>query len=116
PPEVLCVTFTNLAAREMRERVVQRCGREAGAVVVRTFHALAAWILRLEAKALGLPADFADLITWCVAALTTDGPVRDRWQRRFAMVQVDEMQDTHMAEYLIVRELARNAASVVLAG
>src|SRR5690606_1464808 len=60
--------------------------------------------------------DFADLIAWCVAALTTDGPVRERWQQRVSMVQVDEMQDTHMAEYLIVRELARYTGNVVLAG
>ncbi|NMB46578.1 MAG: UvrD-helicase domain-containing protein [Firmicutes bacterium] len=58
PSEILCLTFTNRAAREMKDRILSYCGPGAQAVVVRTFHSLCAWMLRLEAKALGLASDF----------------------------------------------------------
>jgi len=55
----LCVTFTNRAAREMRARVTGRLGGEAARQChIRTFHGLCAWILRLEARDLGISQDF----------------------------------------------------------
>ncbi len=55
---ILCVTFTNRAAEELRERVRLRCGPEAQEMTVTTFHSLCARILREEAEVLGLPRDF----------------------------------------------------------
>src|SRR5258707_14241429 len=55
PPErILCVTFTNRAARELRARIVQRFPSIAGHLAPRTFHQLCADILRREAKRVGL--------------------------------------------------------------
>lgn len=59
PPEfTLGVTFTNRAAEHMRTAVQVACGAAAKQCRIQTFHGLCAWILRTEARDLGLPADF----------------------------------------------------------
>jgi DNA helicase-2/ATP-dependent DNA helicase PcrA len=58
PGHILCLSFTNRAAREMRERIRQLIGVPAGQITVRTFHGLCAYVLRYEAETLGIPADF----------------------------------------------------------
>ena len=64
PSEILSVTFTNKAAREMRERV----GRLVGDVVegmpwLGTFHAIGAKMLRRHAELVGLQSNFTILDT-----------------------------------------------------
>ncbi len=58
PWHVLCVTFTNKAAGEMRERLVALLGDEGRDAWVSTFHAFGARFLRREAAAAGLPSSF----------------------------------------------------------
>jgi len=58
PWRILAVTFTNKAAREMRERLTQLLGAQANELVVSTFHSSAAMILRREAEAVGLTRSF----------------------------------------------------------
>ncbi|MEZ4400044.1 MAG: 3'-5' exonuclease [Kofleriaceae bacterium] len=58
PWEILAVTFTNKAAREMRERLVALCGPVAGRMWIGTFHATCARLLRRWGEAVGLPKDF----------------------------------------------------------
>lgn len=203
---ILCLTFTNRAAEQLRERVRDRCGEEGRGIVVRTFHSLCAWILRREHERVGLPADFvvydeddtadvmldihrrltgsrawsredafafaqrvrnakdrvaaervdldgmyrrvaeelpgrvggvrgsdlaweyqqqllaqravdfSDLVLSVRALFDTDAEVRTRWRERFRFIQVDEMQDTNLAEYYVVRLLARGAGNVALIG
>ncbi len=55
---ILAVTFTNKAAAEMRERVVELVGDEARRLWVSTFHSSCARILRIEAEALGYTKQF----------------------------------------------------------
>jgi len=55
---ILAFTFTNRAAREMRERIAVRLGEGAARLWVGTFHATAVRILRREAAALDRPRDF----------------------------------------------------------
>ncbi|MBU8894265.1 AAA family ATPase [Corallococcus sp. H22C18031201] len=58
PWRILAVTFTNKAAREMRERLSQLLGPQANELVVSTFHSAAAMILRREAESVGLTRSF----------------------------------------------------------
>jgi superfamily I DNA/RNA helicase len=59
PSRIVAVTFTNQAADEMRDRVRQFAGEEARRVVVSTFHALGARILRQYHAQAHLPKRFA---------------------------------------------------------
>ena len=58
PHHIMAVTFTNKAAREMKERLEQLLGWEIEALTLGTFHAICARILRCEGKATGLNAGF----------------------------------------------------------
>ena len=50
PEEILCLTFTNKACREMRQRIMEWVGEAGSRVVVRTFHSFCYDIIKSEAK------------------------------------------------------------------
>ena len=59
PWNILALTFTNKAAREMRERIVRQVGEEKSrGLVMGTFHSVFARILRREAQAIGFNERF----------------------------------------------------------
>ena len=59
PREILALTFTNKAAREMKERVMQLIGRErARGMWMGTFHSTFARLLRVEGDRIGFSKDF----------------------------------------------------------
>ncbi|MGE3908082.1 MAG: 3'-5' exonuclease [Chloroflexota bacterium] len=199
PPErILCVTFTNRAARELRARIVGRFPGLAQKLVPRTFHQLCADIVRREAKRVGLMVDFAvcdehesvallrrilrcpdgedreavqvyqrlqdtkvrwptrdlrwplgatwpragfddrrlrdaaqryerglsqwqlldfaDLVLYVRAIFAARPDLREHWTSRYELVQVDEIQDTHLSEYEVVATLARASGNLALFG
>jgi DNA helicase-2/ATP-dependent DNA helicase PcrA len=59
PGQIMAITFTNKAAAEMRERVVELVGRRANAMWVSTFHSMCVRVLRREATTLGMKSSFS---------------------------------------------------------
>lgn len=188
--ETLAVTFTNRAAAEMRRAVAASCGEAARHCRIHTFHGLCAWILRTEARSIGLPVDFViydeqdsiDLLRsclgdsdgrvedvhWLLSQLKSDCPAgrltlgeipriehsdltdvfaayhrsladrhaldfadlvyrtramfarlddkRQKWSRRFRWIQIDEVQDTHLSEYEVIRVLGSPPAEIAFFG
>ncbi|MFW6295791.1 MAG: 3'-5' exonuclease [Halothece sp.] len=193
--KILCLTFTNRAAKEMSERLAQTCPHEFRHITIKTFHGLCTSMLRIEARQIGLPADFvvyddadciglikeifhlsqdkdarniffqlaeckskatqfqlspnypleqlftplgeqeaqlasqyqtilqerhsldfADLIFYVRSMLHSYPEIRERWEQRFDFLQVDEVQDTHLSEYEIVRCLASRTGNVAMIG
>ncbi|MBE7174956.1 MAG: UvrD-helicase domain-containing protein [Mucilaginibacter polytrichastri] len=55
---ILVLTFTNKAAKEMRTRITNAVGTEAKNVWMGTFHSVFAKILRIEADKIGYPHNF----------------------------------------------------------
>jgi DNA helicase-2/ATP-dependent DNA helicase PcrA len=64
PSEILCVTFTNKAAREMRHRVGQLIGDAVeGMPWLGTFHSICARMLRRHAELVGLQSNYTIIDT-----------------------------------------------------
>ncbi|HEV8402064.1 MAG TPA: UvrD-helicase domain-containing protein [Candidatus Limnocylindrales bacterium] len=58
PWRILAVTFTNRAAKELRERIISLVGEGGRDVVAGTFHSLAARVLRADGEAIGIGRRF----------------------------------------------------------
>ncbi len=64
PNQILCVTFTNKAAREMQNRILSFTGGTSSSVPwLGTFHSISVKFLRRHAEALGLKSNFTILDT-----------------------------------------------------
>jgi DNA helicase-2/ATP-dependent DNA helicase PcrA len=98
PGELLAVTFTNKAAREMKGRLEAMIGRAAEGVWLGTFHALAARILRRHAEAVGLGANFTildsddqlRLVKQLISAANID---ERRWPARLLLHAIERWKD-----------------------
>ncbi|WP_316810813.1 ATP-dependent helicase [Pedobacter heparinus] len=55
---ILVLTFTNKASKDMRERIMKVVGTEAKNIWMGTFHSVFAKILRVEAEKIGYPSNF----------------------------------------------------------
>jgi len=59
PFNILALTFTNKAAREMKSRIAAQAGEESRNLWMGTFHSVFARLLRAEGERLGYPSNFA---------------------------------------------------------
>ncbi|MBU6268261.1 MAG: UvrD-helicase domain-containing protein [Sphingomonadales bacterium] len=88
PSEILCVTFTNKAAREMRERVGHLIGPAVeGMPWLGTFHSIAAKMLRRHAELVGLQSNYTiidtdDQLRLLKQLIVAEGLDEKRWPAR----------------------------------
>jgi DNA helicase-2/ATP-dependent DNA helicase PcrA len=194
PWQILAVTFTNKAAKEMAERVKRLLPEQATeGIMLGTFHSICARILRREAEYLPIASnfvifdtddqerivkavirelnineklyrppsvhgaisrakneligpdqyptttyrdeivkrvyveyqkrliasnavDFDDLLMYTARLLEDNPTVRDKYAQRFRHVLVDEFQDTNLAQYALVRQLASFNKNIFVVG
>jgi DNA helicase-2/ATP-dependent DNA helicase PcrA len=194
PWQILAVTFTNKAAREMAERVKRLLPDQATeGIMLGTFHSICARILRRESEYLPIASnfvifdtddqerivkavirelnineklyrppsvhgaisrakneligleeyptttyrdeivkrvyveyqkrliasnavDFDDLLMYTARLLEDNPTVRDKYAQRFRHVLVDEFQDTNLAQYALVRQLASFNKNIFVVG
>jgi len=194
PWQILAVTFTNKAAKEMQERVKHLLPDQATeGIMLGTFHSICARIMRREAEYLPVesnfvifdsddqerivksvirelnineklyrPAsvhgsisraknelinaeqyptttyrdeivkrvyveyqkrliasnavDFDDMLVYTAKLLDDNPSVRDKYAQRFRHVLVDEFQDTNLAQYALVQQLASHHKNIFCVG
>lgn len=199
PPNILAVTFTNKAAKEMRARVALLLGENAEnrgfMPYMGTFHGICVRILRQDGESIGVPRsfvifdetdrqaavkqvskqlmidektfparamsgmissaknemlspeeysgiakspaqvtaakifphyqkslkeasalDFDDLINRTVEMLKTQPEIREKWQKQFRYIMIDEYQDTNAAQYQLVKLLTNDHNNIAVVG
>jgi len=194
PWQILAVTFTNKAAKEMDQRVKAMLNEQAtDGIMLGTFHSICARILRREVEHLPLESnfvifdsddqervvkniikdlnlsdklyransihaaisrakneligpedylintyrdevvkrvyieyqkrliasnavDFDDLLVYTARLLEENPAVRDKYAQRFRHVLVDEFQDTNLAQYALVKQLASHHKNIFCVG
>ncbi|MEO6014928.1 MAG: UvrD-helicase domain-containing protein [Devosia sp.] len=101
-PEILSVTFTNKAAREMKDRIAKLVGATVeGMPWLGTFHSIGARILRRHAELVGLKSDFTildtdDQIRLIKQLLEADNIDEKRWPARQFAGMMDNWKNRGM--------------------
>jgi ATP-dependent DNA helicase UvrD/PcrA len=99
PFEILAVTFTNKAAREMKERVGEMVGQVVeGMPWLGTFHAIGVKMMRRHAELVGLKSDFTildvdDQIRLLKQLLAAENIDEKRWPARMLAGMIDHWKN-----------------------
>jgi len=115
PWNILAVTFTNKAAREMKLRVAQLVGPMAEQVMLGTFHALAGRMLRRHAELVGLKSDFTildadDQLRLLKQVMEAEGLDIKRWPPRGLLGVISRFKDRGLVPESVTLEEAGDAA------
>ncbi|MGB1441320.1 MAG: ATP-dependent helicase, partial [Candidatus Puniceispirillaceae bacterium] len=115
PWNILAVTFTNKAAREMKMRVSQLVGPMAEQVMLGTFHALAGRMLRRHAELVGLKSDFTildtdDQLRLLKQVMEAEGLDIKRWPPRGLLGIISRFKDRGLVPEAVTLEEAGDAA------
>ena len=109
PWEILCVTFTNKAAREMRERTERLIGPAAeGLSNLGTFHSIAAQMLRRHAELVGLKSSFNildddDQLRLLKAIFEAENIDQKRWPPKSFAWQIDQWKNKGLSPEKLLR-------------
>lgn len=60
--------------------------------------------------------DFDDLIGRAVQLLETQQLIREKWQRQFSYIMIDEYQDTNQAQYRLIKSLVNHQQNLAVVG
>ncbi len=102
PSQILAVTFTNRAAREMRERVTELIGQAVEGLWLGTFHALSARMLRRHAELVGLTPEFTildedDQLRLMKQVLAAHNIDDAKWPARAVLSVIERWKDRGLA-------------------
>ena len=87
PWRIVALTFTNKAAEEMLNRALEIAGAEASKCVIRTYHSLGFYFLRINAHHLNYPSNFT---IWDSSDQrgAIDMILKNRMQKKFGKIQI----------------------------
>jgi DNA helicase-2/ATP-dependent DNA helicase PcrA len=102
PGQILAVTFTNKAAKEMQQRVANHLGRPVEGMAIGTFHSMSARILRSHAELVGLKSNFTildvdDQVRLLKQLIRAEDIDEKRWPARMMAALVDRWKNKALA-------------------
>ena len=92
PFNILSLTFTNKAAKEMKERIEKIAGTETRNLWMGTFHPVFARILRSEASLIGYPYNFTIYDTIDAKSLLK-GIIKELKRHKIRLMKIEEQQE-----------------------